>query len=235
MPAPEVEVIRRWAAELLEAERRRPEGEAAGSSPAGADDPVGMLLHALAVKGMASVDALAAMRGRGPDVIDAGLQQLSARGLVQYFDGPGLWRLTPDGRVAHASWLEDTRAILDLDALPYDDFLGINLELKAICTEWQLRDGEPNDHADPVHDGAVLDRLDRLHEQIVSILPAMVAVLPWLDTVAPRLTAARDRLRDGDGAALTGVLCDSYHDVWMELHESLLLVQGIDRADEGSS
>ena len=33
---------------------------------------------------------------------------------------------------------------------------------------------------------------------------------------------------------LTGVMCGSYHDVWMELHEDLILTQGIDRVSEGS-
>ena len=28
----------------------------------------------------------------------------------------------------------------------------------------------------------------------------------------------------------TGVMCGSYHDAWMELHEDLILTQGIDRA-----
>jgi len=29
-------------------------------------------------------------------------------------------------------------------------------------------------------------------------------------------------------------MCGSYHDVWMELHEDLILTLGIDRAAEGS-
>jgi hypothetical protein len=32
----------------------------------------------------------------------------------------------------------------------------------------------------------------------------------------------------------TGVMCGSFHDIWMELHEDLILTQGIDRATEGS-
>ena len=32
----------------------------------------------------------------------------------------------------------------------------------------------------------------------------------------------------------TGVMCGSYHDVWMELHEDLILTLGVDRAKEGS-
>jgi hypothetical protein len=29
-------------------------------------------------------------------------------------------------------------------------------------------------------------------------------------------------------------MCRSHHDVWMELHEALILTNGIDRAAEGS-
>jgi hypothetical protein len=32
----------------------------------------------------------------------------------------------------------------------------------------------------------------------------------------------------------TGVGCGSFHDIWMELHEDLVVLQRIDRASEGS-
>jgi hypothetical protein len=38
----------------------------------------------------------------------------------------------------------------------------------------------------------------------------------------------------GANNMFTGVMCGSFHDVWMELHEDLILTQGIDRAAEGS-
>ena len=42
------------------------------------------------------------------------------------------------------------------------------------------------------------------------------------------------RLEAGEPAFFTGVMCGSYHDIWMELHEDLLLTQHIDRSEEGS-
>ena len=42
------------------------------------------------------------------------------------------------------------------------------------------------------------------------------------------------RVDAGDVRMFTGVMCGSYHDVWMELHEDLILTLGIDRATEGS-
>jgi len=38
----------------------------------------------------------------------------------------------------------------------------------------------------------------------------------------------------GETNMFTGVMCGSYHDAWMELHEDLILTQGIDRTAEGS-
>ena len=41
-------------------------------------------------------------------------------------------------------------------------------------------------------------------------------------------------MADGDTKRFTGVMCESFHDIWMELHEDLIVVQRIDRAVEGS-
>jgi len=30
------------------------------------------------------------------------------------------------------------------------------------------------------------------------------------------------------------VMCESFHDIWMELHEDLIVLQAIDRVHEGS-
>jgi len=54
------------------------------------------------------------------------------------------------------------------------------------------------------------------------------------DGYAARLTGSRTALLAGDIRMFTGVMCGSYHDVWMELHEDLILSQGIDRIAEGS-
>ena len=50
---------------------------------------------------------------------------------------------------------------------------------------------------------------------------------------APGGRTAR-KVAAGDHHLFTGVMCGSYHDVWMELHEDLILTLGIDRAKEGS-
>jgi hypothetical protein len=47
-----------------------------------------------------------------------------------------------------------------------------------------------------------------------------------------RLRAALARVDEGDHDWLTSPRVDSYHSVWMQLHEDLLLALGTDRSDE---
>ena len=54
------------------------------------------------------------------------------------------------------------------------------------------------------------------------------------DSYHRRLTASLNRLEGGETRMFTGVMCNSYHDVWMELHEDLVQLLGIDRHAEGS-
>jgi hypothetical protein len=51
-------------------------------------------------------------------------------------------------------------------------------------------------------------------------------------TYRPRLRAARVRVAEGETDWLTSPRIDSYHTVWMELHEDLLIALGRDRASE---
>ncbi len=52
--------------------------------------------------------------------------------------------------------------------------------------------------------------------------------------IAGPLTVVLGRVKQGETNMFTGVMCGSYHDAWMELHEDLILTQGIDRSAEGS-
>ena len=62
----------------------------------------------------------------------------------------------------------------------------------------------------------------------------MAAVLGRLSPYAPRLDVTCRLVQEGQQNMFTGVMCGSFHDVWMELHEDLILTQGIDRSAEGS-
>ena len=59
-------------------------------------------------------------------------------------------------------------------------------------------------------------------------------VMLRLSPYATRLRSAAERVAGGERNLFTGVMCGSYHDVWMELHEDLILTLRIDRTSEGS-
>lgn len=115
----------------------------------------------------------------------------------------------------------------------YETFLPANRRLRDVCTAWQCRpDGGPNDHSDPAYDTVVRDDLDDVHEAVAAVLRRLAAALPRTERYLERLEEALERLDDGDNSWLTAPLIDSYHTVWMQLHQELLLSLGISRAED---
>ncbi len=110
----------------------------------------------------------------------------------------------------------------------------LNDRFKALCTTWQVRDGEPNDHTDDAYDRRCTDELARLAADAGPVIRKIGAVMPRLARYADRLAAAAAGVAAGDPKKFTGVMCESFHDIWMELHEDLIVVQRIDRVAEGS-
>ena len=58
------------------------------------------------------------------------------------------------------------------------------------------------------------------------------ALLERFGRYGVRLTAAVERVEAGEKEWFTKPLIDSYHTVWMQLHEDLLSAVGVNRADE---
>ncbi|MEM8926555.1 MAG: hypothetical protein AAGD35_23870, partial [Actinomycetota bacterium] len=242
-PVAEVVTIKRWAAELddqaaAESSAAVPIGPDTTVDAVGAGDPAATRFgvhHALRIKGMATAETVAAMIGRSVEEATAELSAMGDEGLASFMEARSFWMISADGRTAHPELLAARIEGLDLTAMPYDRFLDLNGAFKQLCTDWQLRDGEPNDHSDEAYDAAIADRLAELHRRAVPVIDGHATVLDWLRFYPGRLDAALGRFGTGEQGALTGVMCDSYHDIWMELHEDLILTQGIDRVAEGSA
>jgi pyruvate,orthophosphate dikinase len=238
--APEVTTIRGWAAEHdLEQVHAQQTAEHAAAhpppvAPAEDGDLAFRALHALRIKGMAGIDGVSTLAGAPPEVVRPHLDALVERGDATFMEAREMWLLSGEGREAHGPALAQAVSDLDLDSIPYERFLAINDTFKQLCTDWQLRHGEPNDHSDADYDRAVVARLGALDDEAQPVVAAIGAAVPWMAGYAARLGGARERVEGGDPKALTGVMCDSYHDIWMELHEDLILTKGIDRAAEGS-
>lgn len=197
------------------------------------------LLHAVRIKGLATDEVLAdvldveadALADRAAPLRDAGhLQRREGR-----FAG---WSLTASGKeLAARTLVEDPATVAAQDALAaaYAAFLPVNGDLKRVCSAWQMREGQPNDHADAAYDAGVVDDLAAVDARAQDLLAPLAEPLPRVARYGPRLASALARLRAGDAAAFARPMANSYHDIWMELHEDLLLSCGRarDAADEG--
>jgi len=172
------------------------------------------------------------LRGFRPAKGGAAEDELNAAGLV-LVRGANL-ALAPAGREAHAAWARLTVGSEEeaLAKSTYERFLVFNVEFLRICTDWQLKPGnQPNDHTDAAYDFKILERLDRLDERAGALVEALGKSVPRFADYRGRLTDALDKVSE-DRAWLASPRCDSYHTVWMQLHEDLLSAVGVNRADE---
>lgn len=201
-----------------------------------ASEPAFLTHHALRIKGFARVDTLAEMIELDQSSVGSHLQSMAGAEWAMFREARSLWQLTPQGREAHVDALAADLEGIDLSPLGphYSDFLELNVAFKELCGEWQLRDGEINDHSDSAYDAAVIERLSDLDASARPIVTSMSSIIGRLSTYVPRLESTCQAVRSGRHDLFTGVMCGSFHDVWMELHEDLILSQGIDRAAEGS-
>lgn len=119
----------------------------------------------------------------------------------------------------------------------YDEkFRPLNTDFKQITTDWQMRKIgdrlEINDHRDFEYDFSVLDRLDRLHEQVKALKDELVSILPECCGYLERLERAKKRLDDLDYRFFVGTDVDSYHTVWFEMHDYILKKLGKEREED---
>ncbi|MFT3854003.1 MAG: hypothetical protein QM733_14860 [Ilumatobacteraceae bacterium] len=193
-------------------------------------------LHALRIKGFAKVEVIAEIADVPVGEAREHLVAFEAAEVVSFREARALWQLTSAGRDEHARLLAaDVAGVVDGElGRPYVAFLALNEEMKTLCGRWQLRDGEINDHRDHGYDAAVVAAVADLQDRAAPVVRRLADVLPRLAPYERRLGQACQRFVRGETNMFTGVMCGSYHDVWMELHEDLILSQGIERAAEGS-
>lgn len=195
------------------------------------------ILQGVRLKGRVSPADLATTLGRDRAAIADTVEQLSAAGLL--VAGTTL-RISASGRERLNALLAEERKGIDSAAMTaaYDEFRSINGEFKSLVTDWQLKGGaggQPNTHEDAEYDAAVLARLDGVHQRVVPIIEAAATQLPRLNAYSAKLLAALDKVKAGDIAWLTRPLIDSYHTVWFELHEELILAAGMTREQAARS
>ena len=112
-------------------------------------------------------------------------------------------------------------------------FLPVNRQLRDLCTAWQVRpDGSVNDHADEGYDADIRDRLDDIDTTVGALLKRFAEDVPRLGAYRGRLTEALEKLDEGGDEWLAAPTIDSYHTVWMHLHQELLLTLGMSRKED---
>jgi hypothetical protein len=200
-------------------------------------DPSFHALHVVRIRGRAPIESVRAAVGRD-DVLDL-LRPLAGDGHVEYRTGrlPG-WAVTATGRDHHAELLAREReaaGVHDDVTGEYERFLAINQTLIEVCSAFQVMpDGTLNDHTDAGYDAEVVDRLASVHDDAAPVCLALTGSMTRFTAYEARLGTALERVQSGETTWFTGLLVDSYHTVWFELHEDLLQTLGRDRQTEGS-
>jgi pyruvate,orthophosphate dikinase len=238
---PEASILLRWAEELgIDIRPAVPEG---GDTPVDATAPAvgpgpapGLVLRALLIKGFADVGATAVALRCSEAEAKPLLEGLATDGLAEA--AGGMYQLTAAGRERAAAMIAADRASWgekNADGA-LDTFHPLDLRMKQIVTAWQMKevDGAPvlNDHTDADYDAAVLGDFAALAADTDEWLTPMPDRLPRLAEYRSRLAAAADRVASGDHAYIASPRVDSFHSIWFELHEDLILLAGRTREGE---
>lgn len=191
--------------------------------------------QAIRLKGRPAVADVVAATGLDDGVVAAAVGALVASGHAT--EQGDRVRLTPEGRAHVDALLDRERERLDHDRLEdvHERFVAVNADFKALASAWQQRDGEPNDHTDPAYDAGVLAGLDDVDARLRPLLEELAQVFPRSAPYAARFARALEAVRAGDHAWFLHPLKDSYHTVWFELHEELILATGRTRAQEAAA
>jgi pyruvate, orthophosphate dikinase len=232
--SPEAEVMVAWAQdEGIELGHRVVEKttEPSTMEPTAAD-----VIRALALKEVATVDALASAVFSTREKMELLTDELARDGLVK--TGTASISLTDAGKARVRGFTTADRndwgaenAVAALDA-----FLKFDIEVKETVTAWQLRSVDglnvPNDHTDAAYDALVLARLTALHGQVAQWLEPLSDKFDRLALYAARLGRALASALGGDQGFIASARVDSYHIVWFELHEELIRLAGSTREKE---
>lgn len=174
--------------------------------------------------------------------VDGRLRRLAGSGHVELLPGVfGGWHLTESGlraaQVELEKELDRSGARQDVDAT-YRSFFGLNQAALQVFGDWQMRrvgsTHVVNDHTDAEYDASVLTRLMKLDDSVEVLCADLSALFDRFESYGSRFAAALHSAMAGDPSFVADRL-DSYHSVWFQLHEDLLLTLGISREDERRS
>lgn len=195
-----------------------------------------LVLHGLAIKKHAGAGDIAGLVGLKTDRVQTLLEAAAQSGRAVKADARFL--VSPLGKVALESSYSRYFAVMRQDQpfiAAYDSFERINVQLKALITDWQTVEmggrRVANDHGDKDHDARIIDRLGDLHERANAILAVLERGVSRLGYYRKHLLSALEKAEDGAIEWVSDVRIESYHTLWFELHEDLLRIVGATREE----
>jgi len=161
--------------------------------------------------------------------------QLAEMGYTQRVP-PQFWMITDKGRNCLRQYLQQEReGIRFLLWVLWEEFRELDLELKQVCSAWQIKglgeDSVPNMHDDPDYDFAVIERLGEIDSRLRILFSRDRRLEREFQLLLEELRSALDRVEAGEFDFFTGATLSSYHTLWVELHEDLLHTLGLQRED----
>ena len=195
-----------------------------------------LVLHAVAVKKHAGAAAIVEFTG----LPETTATRLLAEGVTsgRIVEAQGKYLLAPLARVALDGQYAATYAALRANPAfmsACDAFERINVQLKALITDWQTLEvggaRVANDHSDADYDLRVIDRLGELHEWAESVVAQLSREVPRFAYYGRNLLGALERAERGAVEWVSDARLPSYHTLWFELHEDLLRLAGRQRQE----
>jgi hypothetical protein len=182
------------------------------------------VLHAIRTRGFATVEQIAVSIALPVAEVAAQFAAAEEAGFVKQRSGKVTGAsLTPAGKARLVLLAGETftnEHLVEI-ASAYDEFLAPNQEFKALVVFWQKTPDV----------SATVARLESLHSQVAKVVERAAGAHQRFGAYLPRLERALCAFRGGDHEALARPLSESYHDIWMELHEDLLRSLGRARGE----
>ena len=199
-----------------------------------------LILHTLRIRGFVELSEIVISTRLKVEEVESHLDSFKENNLVNYREGriEG-WMLTQEGRGRSqqlvASELESSGFREEINS-NYQDFLSSNQKFLSLCTDWQLRtvngEQEINDHSDTTYDEEVITRLVDINNEIQPVCKSLADSLNRFEGYSRRFSEALHKVQNNEPEWFTKPMIDSYHTIWFELHENLLVTLGIERTKE---
>lgn len=110
----------------------------------------------------------------------------------------------------------------------HDELRQLDRSVSELAAEWQP--GTAGSYSP--EEWKLIDRLTTIDDRAAPVLLRLGSAIPRFSTYRSRLRAALAQLEEGESHWFSGPECDSYHTVWSQLHENLLLALGIAQGED---